>query len=39
MGQLLFFAFFAVNQQFIAARGCGGGLAIWGKFESIVRES
>jgi hypothetical protein len=29
MGKLPFFAFFAVNAQFIAARGRGGGLAIW----------
>jgi hypothetical protein len=31
IGKLPFFAFFAVNQQFIAARGRGGGLAIWVK--------
>ncbi len=31
IGKLPFFAFFTVNQQFIAARGRGGGLAIWVK--------
>ncbi len=31
IGKLPFFAFFAVNEQFIAARGRGGGLAIWVK--------
>jgi hypothetical protein len=29
--KLPFFAFFAINEQFIAARGRGGGLAIWVK--------
>lgn len=29
IGQLPFFAFFEVNEKFIAARGRGGGLAIW----------
>ena len=31
IGQLPFFAFFEANDQFIAARGRGGGLAIWVK--------
>jgi hypothetical protein len=31
IGKLPFFAFFEVNEQFIAARGRGGGLAIWVK--------
>jgi hypothetical protein len=31
IGKLPFFAFFEVNEQFIAARGRGGGLAIWAK--------
>jgi hypothetical protein len=31
IGKLPFFAFFAVTEQFIAARGRGGGLAIWVK--------
>ncbi len=29
IGRLPFFTFFIVNEQFIAARGRGGGLAIW----------
>jgi hypothetical protein len=29
IGRLPFFTFFVVNEQFIAARGRGGGLAIW----------
>jgi hypothetical protein len=31
IGKLPFFAFFAANETFIAARGRGGGLAIWVK--------
>ncbi|MGD1860791.1 MAG: hypothetical protein ACFB0E_12565 [Leptolyngbyaceae cyanobacterium] len=31
MGQLPFFAFFAAQEQYLAARGRGGGLAIWVK--------
>jgi hypothetical protein len=31
IGKLPFFAFFEVNERFIAARGRGGGLAIWVK--------
>jgi hypothetical protein len=33
IGKLPFFAFFAVDDRFIAARGRGGGLAIWVKDE------
>lgn len=38
IGRLPFFAFFAVTDSFIAARGRGGGLAIWVK-DSIERPS
>lgn len=31
VGQLPFFAFFAANDSYIAARGRGGGLALWRK--------
>jgi hypothetical protein len=34
IGRLPFFAFFAVTPTFIAARGRGGGLAIWVRKEN-----
>jgi hypothetical protein len=34
ISQLPFFAFFLITEDFIAARGRGGGLAIWIKEDS-----
>jgi hypothetical protein len=31
IGQQAFFAYFVINPQILAARGRGGGLALWGK--------
>lgn len=34
VGKQAFFAYFLIQEKFIAARGRGGGLAIWGKLEN-----
>ncbi|MGD1808739.1 hypothetical protein ACP6PL_25330 [Dapis sp. BLCC M126] len=34
VGNQAFFAYFLIQEKFIAARGRGGGLAIWGKLEN-----